>query len=290
MKKDDVLKFIEEKGDTSFIIRTEDDDKKFLENYGKSVLEKELDPAISKIHTQYDDDLEKIFGKRKKPGEKTYNFMKSEFQSWKEKAERAAELESEIAELKKGSPDDATRLKEIKALQDELKRMKDDHTKEIEHVRRSNDEMLIRKDIQKAVAGIKRKPGIPDVIWESYIEKISDDLIKNAEIRDGKTVFLDAEKKALRNKATMAEYTAEEIILERLPKDVIDTGRKVNGPGLKEEKGKPDTTNVLLPDTVTSRQKLGTYLSEELGIKSTTEEYRKLYAELGKDLPAFDKK
>ena len=290
MKKEDVLKFVEEKGDTSFVIRTEDDDKKFLENYGKSVLEKELDPAISKIHNQYDDDLEKIFGKRKKPGEKTYNFMKSEFATWKERSEKVAELEAEIAELKKGSPDDATRLKEIKALQDELRRMKEDHHKEIETVRRGNDELLIRKDIQKAVAAIKRKPGIPDVIWDSYIEKITDDLIKNAEIRDGKTVFLDAEKKAMRSKATMAEYTAEEIILERLPKDVIDTGRTVKGPGMTDTKTKPDTSNVVLPDFVTSRQKLGEYLVKELGIKNTTDEYRKLYAELGKELPAFDKK
>jgi hypothetical protein len=87
----------------------------------------------------------------------------------------------------------------------------------------------------------------------------------------------------------MAEYTAEEIILERLPKDVIDTGRTVKGPGMTEGK-KPDTSNVLLPDFVTSRQKLGEYLVKELGIKNTTDEYRKLYAELGKELPAFDKK
>ena len=39
MKKDEVLKFIEEKGDADFVIRTGEEDKTFLENYGKKIEE-----------------------------------------------------------------------------------------------------------------------------------------------------------------------------------------------------------------------------------------------------------
>ena len=291
MKKEDITKKLEsDKGDTDYILRSQDEEKTFLDNYGKSVLERELDPAISKIHTQYDDDLFEIFGKRKKPGEKTYKFMKDEFKSWKERAERVESLESEIAELKKGKPDDA-KLQEIKDLQKELGRVKQEHQAEIQNVRRENMELLIKKDVQKAVANIKRKPGIPDEIWDTYIDKIAADLVKNAEIRDGKTVFLDANKTALRNKATMAEYTAEEIVLERLPKDVIDTGRQpVKGPGIvdhplvKDDKGNLKT-NFILPGDIKDKGQLGEYLVKELGIKRNSKEYMAAYAELSPALP-----
>ena len=99
---------------------------------------------------------------------------------------------------------------------------------------------------------------------------------------------LDAEGKALRDHQTMAPFTAESILRERM-KDVIETGRKVEGPGIKDpvekENGKTKL-NVALPD-FKSRAELGEYLVKELGIKNHTQEYRELYAEYGKELPAF---
>lgn len=292
MKKEEVLKFIEEKGDTSYIVRTETDDKAFLENYGRSVLEKELDPAIGKIHTQYDDDLEKIFGKRKKPGEKTYNFMKSEFQSWKEKADRVEQLETEIEGLKKGSPDLESKLREIKSLQNQLNELKANHEKELAGLAKQNLRNNVKSEIERGLMGIKIKSGIPEAMQKVYVDTIINELSDNAEIRDGKIVFLDKEGKAMRDPATMAPYTAEALLKDRM-KDVIETGRKVEGVGITEPIKKEDgktKLNVLLPESVKSREQLSKWLVEELGIKNHTQEYRELYHEYGKDLPVVIKK
>lgn len=285
MKKEEIIKFIEEKGDTSYVIRTEDDDKKFLENYGKSVLEKELDPAISKVHNQYDDDLEKIFGERKKPGEKTYNFMKDKFKTWKEKAERVENLEGEIETLKKGSPEVESKLREIKSLQGQMDKLRQDYEGKITEMSKQNLKNNVKSEIERGLLGLKVKPGIPEAMKQLYVDKIIDDLAANAEIRDGKVVFLDGEGKALRDPSTMAPYTAEALLKERM-KDVIDIGHQVKGPGIQDPVRK-DTNgelNIILPDNIRTKVQLGDYLVKELGIKNTTKEYRDAYAKYSKGL------
>lgn len=290
MKKDEVIKLIEEKGDTSYVVRTEADDKTFLENYGKSVLEKELDPAIAKVHNQYDEDLFELFGERKKPGEKTYKFMKDKVRSIKDRADRVEQLETEIESLKKGSPEVEAKLREIKSLQGQMDKLKQDYEGKITEMSRQNLKNNVKAEIERGLLGLKIKSGIPESMKQLYVDKIIDDLAGNAEIRDGKIVFLDSEGKALRDPQTMAPYTAESLLKEKM-KDVIDTGREIKGPGINEpEKDKEGKLNIILPDYVTSRQRLGEYLVKELGIKNTTPEYRQAYADLGKSLPAFDKK
>ena len=291
MKKDEVIKLIEEKGDTSYVVRTEADDKTFLENYGKSVLEKELDPAISKVHNQYDDDLEKIFGKRKKPGEKTYNFMKSEFQGWKERADKVEQLETEIESLKKGSPEVEAKLREIKTLQGQINDLKKDYETKIDQMSKQNLRNNVKAEIERGLMGLKIKAGIPESMQKIYVDSVINELSEHAEIRDGKIVFLDEKGVALRDPSTMAPYTAESLLKERM-KDVIDTGRMVKGPGIgNDEPFKKDgKVNVILPDHVKNRVELGEYLVKELGIKRNTKEYMEAYAELGKELPAFPKK
>lgn len=285
MKKEEIIKFIEEKGDTSYVIRTEDDDKKFLENYGKSVLEKELDPAISKVHNQYDDDLEKIFGERKKPGEKTYNFMKDKFKTWKEKADKVESLEGEIETLKKGSPEVESKLREIKSLQGQMDKLKQEYEGKITEMSKQNLKNNVKSEIERGLLGLKVKSGIPEAMKQLYVDKIIDDLAANAEIRDGKVVFLDGEGKALRDPSTMAPYTAEALLKERM-KDVIDTGHQQKGPGLPDpmQKGPNGELNIILPDNIRTKVQLGDYLVKELGIKNTTKEYRDAYAKYSKDL------
>ena len=67
MKKDEVLKFIEEKGDADFIIRTGDEDKTFLENYGKKIEEEVIPSKISELHNRYDEDVFTVTGMKKNP-------------------------------------------------------------------------------------------------------------------------------------------------------------------------------------------------------------------------------
>jgi len=134
------------------------------------------------------------------------------------------------------------------------------------------------------------------------MEGIMNELIKNSEQRDGKTVFLDIDKKALRNIATMAPYTARELLLEKA-KNIIDTGHIQTGAGVQSGDGsssdRPPVSkdkdgkfifNFTLPEGITSQQKLGKWLTEEMGIKSTTPEYRAAYKEYGSNLPIVEPK
>jgi hypothetical protein len=291
MKKDEILKTLEsDKGDTDFILRSQDEERTFLENHKQTVLEKELDPAVSKIHNQYDEDLFKIFGERKRPGEKTYKFMQEKFGTLKERADKAAQLEGEIAELKKGNPDDSKRLKEIKELQDQLRELKNTHEAELTKIGKQNLRNSVKSEIERGLMNLKLKPGIPESMKQVYIDSVINELSENAEVRDGKIVFLDKDGKALRDPQTMAPFTAEALLKDRM-KDVIDLGRTQKGPGIvddvKDDKG---NTIITIPDGITSRQKLGEYLVKDLGIKNNTPEYREAYAKYGKDLPVFDKK
>lgn len=289
MKKEEILKQLEsDKGDTDYILRTQDEEKAFLENHKANVLEKELDPAVAKIHTQYDEDLFSLFGVRKKPGEKTYKFMKDQFTALKEKADKVEALETEIAELKKGSPDDAKRLKEIKDLQEQIRKLKEDHDIELTKIAKQNLKNNVKSEIERSLINLKLKPGIPESMKQVYIDKIINELSEDAEIREGKIVFLDKEGKALRDPATLAPYTAEALLKDRM-KDVIEVGRQIPGPGIgkeipRDDKGKP----IINVSGITSRQKLGDYLVKDLGLKRGSKDFDEAYKEYGQNLPAYD--
>ena len=77
-------------------------------------------------------------------------------------------------------------------------------------------------------------------------------------------------------------------------KDYIETGHKQEGVKLpkdtqavtKDKDGKP-VINISLPADVTSRVKLGEFLTK-YGLKTATQEYRDAYKELGANLPVTD--
>ena len=302
MKKEEITKKLEsDESDTDYIFRTKAEDDEFLENHKRSVIEDEMPKKVYEIHAQYDDDMFKLFGIRKKSDQKTYDFLKEQFGKLKKDAERVADLETQLAELKKNKPDDA-KLQEIADLQKEIKRLKSTHEEEIQEVARKNIDASTMADLKVARAGLKFKPGIPDDVIDSYMDNIMNGLIKNSEQRDGKTVFLDIDKKALRNTATMAPYTARELLLEKA-KNIIDTGHQQAGAGVQSGEGsssdRPPVSkdkegkfifNFTLPEGITSQQKLGKWLTEEMGIKSTTPEYRAAYKEYSSNLPIVEAK
>lgn len=302
MKKTEIITKLEsDKSDTDYIFRTKSEDDAFLENHKRSVIEEELPKKVQEIHTRYDDDMFELFGVRKKSDQKTYNFLKEQYGKLKKDAEKVADLETQIIELKKNKPDDA-KLQEITDLTKEIKRLKTVHEEEIQSVARKNVDASTMADLKVARAGLKFKPGIPEDVIDSYMNNIMNELIINSEQRDGKTAFLDVDKKALRNPATMAPYTARELLFEKA-KNIIDTGHQQNGPGLPPDRGSsPGQVPVskdkdgkfvftfTLPEGIKSQQKLGKWLTEEMGLKSTTPEYRAAYKEFGSNLPIVEPK
>lgn len=295
MKKDEIIaKLQSEQGDTDYVFRTQAEDKTFLENHARKVIDEELPKKVSEVHQKYDDDLFDLFGKRKKSDQKTYNFLKEEFGSLKSKAQKVEKLESEIEELRKGNPTDAKRLAEIQELQNSITQLKATHERELNEFAQKMQKTIITADIKAARSGLKIKKDIPESLLDIYFNQVVEDLAKNAEYREGKTVFLDPEKKTpLRNQSTMLPYTAQELLAERM-KDYIDTGHKQDGVKLpkdtqivtKDKDGK-SVVNISLPADVTSREKLGAFL-KQYGLKSATQEYRDAYKELGANLPVTD--
>lgn len=294
MKKDDILKKLEsEQGDTDYVLRSTKEELSFLENYKTSVIEAEFDPQTSKIYKGIDDDIFSVIGERKKPTEKTYDFLKTKLTDLKTRAERVADLEAEITTLKQSKPDDA-KLQEIRDLQNQIKKIKSQHDEELNAFAAKTQKSLIKSDIERGLMDLKIKSGIPDTVKQVFVDRIIDELAGSAEMRDGQIVFLDIEKKALRNPATMAPYTAKELLAEKM-KDLIDVGHVQPGvrlpkdtPALTKDKDGKVILNFVLPVSVTSREKLGEYLIKEMGIKRGSSEYMEAYKTFGAALPPVD--
>jgi len=273
--------------------RSDAEEKTFLENHEKKVIEERVAPSFKKSLDEYDNIIFDILGK-KKNGEKTTDFIRSEFTDLKSKVTKVAELENEIAELKKGKPDDA-KLQEIRDLQKEIMTIKSQHETELSNFAKTTQKSLIKSDIERGLLDLKIKAGIPDSVKQVYVDRIIDELASGAEMRDNQIVFLDADKKALRNPATMAPYTAKELLTEKM-KDLIETSHQQRGPVLprgeqpvvKGADGKLKV-NITLPGNITTRTQWGEYLIKEMGLKTTTPEYREAY-KLGAELPVVEVK
>lgn len=288
MKKEDILKSLESAGDADFTLRTKDEEKTFLDNYRSSILESEVG-AKSKLYSLIDDDIFHITGVKKQSDEQTHVFLKNQLTALKTKAEKVSELENEITELRKNKPDDA-KLQEIKDLQNQIKKIKLQHDEELTQFSQRTQKTLIKSDIERGLMDLKIKAGIPEGVRRVFVDSIIEELSGSAEMRDGQLVFLDADKKALRNPATMAPYTAKELLAEKM-KDLIDVTHKQDGITLPKDtdpvtKGKDGklTLNFSVPAEVTTRQKLGEHLIT-LGVKRGTPEYNEAYKTFGKDLP-----
>ena len=294
MKKDEVLKYIEDKGDESFVIRTETEDKTFLENYGKKIEEEVIPSKISDLHTRYDDDIFAVTGLRKNPTEKTYEFTKRVLAEFKTKAEKAAVLEKEIGDLKKQISDgtgDKKTLADLEAVQKAYKELEDSKTKEITDLRTQFDKYKDESEIVSASSGLIFKKNIPESAIKSRVKEVINDLTGIASRQDGKLVFLKDGVPMRNPHNALNPYTADELLKDRL-KEILDTGRKAEGgPGVSSEivkeydkDGKITKIALLIPESVKTKEDLSKYLVTQKLLRGT-QEYRKAYAEYSESLP-----
>lgn len=294
MKKDEVLKYIEDKGDESFVIRTETEDKTFLENYGKKIEEEVIPSKISDLHTRYDDDIFAVTGLRKNPTEKTYEFTKRVLAEFKTKAEKAAVLEKEIGDLKKQIADgtgDKKTLADLEAVQKAYKELEDSKIKEITDLRTQFDKYKDESEIVSASSGLIFKKNIPESAIKSRVKEVINDLTGIASRQDGKLVFLKDGVPMRNPHNALNPYTADELLKDRL-KEILDTGRKAEGgPGVSSEivkeydkDGKITKIALLIPESVKTKEDLSKYLVTQKLLRGT-QEYRKAYAEYSESLP-----
>lgn len=283
--KEEIAKFIEEKGDspTNFIIRTPDEEKTYLDNFKTAEVEKAIGPEISKLHSHYDDDIFAITGLRKRPDQKTYDFAKEILSDFKGRAEKVKEYEDEIKilreKIEKGT--DPKALADLEKVRQDYAALKEQSEREIKELK-SQFEMTEKKTILESAANaFEYDSSISKNVLAVYKDTVINELLSKSEKRDNVLIFLDDQGNPMRNTAkNLAPYTAEEIIAERL-KDVIKQKRVL--PGVPKP-GEPPAKVTTVPDTVKTKIDLGNWLMKE-GLKRGTDEYNKAYADLSKDLP-----
>jgi hypothetical protein len=286
MKKEEVLTYIESKGDSSFVIRTEEEENTFLANHAKEVEEKTIGPKIADLHTRYDNDVFSVTGLKKEPTEKSYDFIKRVLGDLKTKAEKASSFEKEISNLTKQIQDgtgDKKTLADLQAMQkafDDLQTTKD---KEITTLKTEHEKYRMKSDILSARAGLQFKKNIPEAAINSLVDQVVNSLIGIGSYQDGKLVFIENGVPMRNTHNALNPFTAQELLKERL-KDVIDSGRQVNGgPDLNNEvikqfddKGKLVKMAMIIPDNITTKEALSKFLMTS-GLLRGTEEYRIAY-------------
>lgn len=294
MKKDEVLKYVETKGDESFIVRTEAEEKTFLENYGKKIEEEIIPGKISELHTRYDDDIFSVTGTKKNPTEKTYEFTKRVLAEFKTKAEKTSILEKEITDLKKQIADgtgDKKTLADLEAVQRAYKELEDTKTKEITDLRTQFEKYKDESEIVSASSGLMFKKNIPETAIKSLVKQVIGDLTSIASRQDGKLLFLKDGVPMRNYHNGLNPYTADELLKERL-KDVLDVNRKIDGgPGIESEiikeydkQGKIMKIALVIPDSVKNKGDLGKFLVSQKLLRGS-QEYNKAYAEYSDNLP-----
>lgn len=297
MDKNEALKYIESKGDSKFLVRTEEEDSLFMENYKKQVSEEVGASIKTETHNQYDLDIFEATGLKRdsKQFPRTYDFNKHLLKEFKTKAEKAEILETEITKLKKQMADgtgDKKTLADLEAVQKAYKELEESKTKEIDELKKNGEQKEIRYAITSALSGYAYKKGITEPVRKAFIGQVINELASIGELREGKLVFIDKAGNPLRNTHNaLNPYTAKELLDERL-KEIIDVGRKLEGgPGIENEiikeydkQGKVTKMSIIIPDSVKTKIALGEFLVSN-GILRNTPEYLYAYSEYSKDLP-----
>jgi len=286
LSKEEALKKVQESESPELEVFTAEEHKTFLENYEDSVIA----PKVSEIHNQYDKDILELTGKKRPGNMKTYTFMKEVIGELKTNGEKAAELEKEIASLKekiKNNAGNESLKKELESVQQLYADEKKQWAEEKTQLLTSHQQAKLESELDRSVMGIKFKDSITDSVRKVVLESVKSELIKSAEIVDGRMIFKDADGNTLRNKDNaLNPYTPEEMLRMKL-KDIIDEGRKIEGTGAKpkivEVDGKK-TINYTPAASVKTKDDLHNDLLSH-GLVHGSEEYQLAYAKYSPDLP-----
>ena len=293
MKKEEALKYIEEKGDSNFVVRTEEEETNFLTNHAKKIEEEVIPSKIGDLHKRYDEDIFSVIGVRKEPTEKTYEFVKRVLTDLKTKAEQGSALQDEISSLKQQIADgtgDKKVLEDLKAVQKAYKELEDTKTKEVTDLKSEYDKFKVKAEITSALSGMVFKKNIPESALKALTDQIINDLSNIATYQDGKLVFLENGVPKRNAHNALNPYTAKELLEEKM-KDIRDTGRQSNGgPDLNKEIIREYDNNrkltkvaMIIPDTIKYKDQLSAHLVSS-GLLRGTEDYNLAYKEYSSSL------
>lgn len=211
---------------------------------------------IGQLHGQYDQDILGITGIAKGQGEKSYEYAKRVIKQYKDKAEAAATIETELATLKTEKADLETKLK-TNASDAHLKQQLADTEKKLTDLQALFDtekanlstekanmekelfDYKLNNELDKALSQMKFKASLPETVKQILIDNAKQKL--SAEYKPEFTtvnnksvlVFRDATGNIMTNKANaLNPFTASELLTSHL-KDAIDITETKPGVGTK---------------------------------------------------------
>ena len=226
-----------------------DDQLSVIATMSKSDEETVLGKTIGELHGKYDEDILGTSGIPKNQGEKTYDYnkrviskLKGDYSSANEELVKVKEA---LGKKSEGDP------KELKDLMDRAKALEESLLSEQEARKNEKIEFenklklqLVDTEFEKVKGLLKFKGEYPENVKDILFEKAKEDIMKAHSIdfieESGKRtlVFRDEHGVILTNKnKALKPFTIEDKLGEVL-KDVLDTGRKVEGGGSSNQKGK----------------------------------------------------
>lgn len=276
----------------------------YMENANKAYFDANVGTYTSEIYNKLDNDIFEVTGLRKEANEKSYDFQKRV-----------------MADLKKGADDNSKNTpEEIKAFKDKIKDLeekvqngassghwKKSYEEVVEELRANkeaheqtvselNSKILgtnVSVDVQSGLSSLKFNETLPEAVRKSYISQHEQELIKNAKIIDGKTVYFDAEGKQLLDKQ-YKPATAEYLLKERL-KDILAVDKTPGGGAPPSGKGEVITVGegdsatkklVLDKSTFSTRKEFSTVAEKALleqGITRSDKDFNSLVDEAYKE-------
>ena len=226
-----------------------DDQLSVIATMSKSDEETVLGKTIGELHGKYDEDILGTSGIPKNQGEKTYDYnkrviskLKGDYSSTNEELVKVKEA---LGKKSEGDP------KELKDLMDRAKALEESLLSEQEARKNEKSEFegklklqLVDTEFEKVKGLLKFKGEYPENVKDILFEKAKEDIMKAHSIDfiedSGKRtlVFRDEHGVILTNKnKALKPFTIEDKLGEVL-KDVLDTGRKVEGGGSSNQKSK----------------------------------------------------
>lgn len=236
----------------------------FMANIRKDAVEKDLPAAIgkevSKIHTQYDQDIEIALGiKKTDPNEKSYDYLKRASKTkLDELGGKIADYEKTIRE--KGDPSGILQ-KKIEAAEERARIAIEERDKKITELTTQNSSALKSITLNNSFAEFSKTlvKTLPPM-FERTKKIILDEILTSSVLKDGKLYQGDGTG-AIKKDAAFKEIPIEDLFKEEF-KDVIDVKRTQGGAGSKGEhrtNADPDPSqftvdNFTMPPVTTQRE------------------------------------
>jgi len=294
MDKTEALKYIESKGDSKFVVRTEEEETKYLGGFELQVKERVGADTLAEIHNRYDQDILETTGLKRDPKlyPKTFDFNKKLLSEFKLKAEKADAYEKEINSLKeqiKNNSGDKQLKADLEDVQKKYKELQDSKETEVTKLRSEHEKFKAESLIRSALP-TKIKKNLPEEAVKALTDQTVAHLLSMAQFQDNQLVFVENGVVKRNPHNALKPYTAQELATEGL-KNIIDSGKQITGgPDInnevafeKDDKGNIKKVNLVLPESVRTKEDLSKHLVS-VGLLRGTQEYLAAYREYSPSL------